>query len=112
MEYFEVSNVEATGLPLFEMKKIFDLDGDYKNISLNIVTIPPMSTVPKTGFSCHKEDEYAFFIEGELLTKSGGEEVLVKKGMATFIPRGEKHISENKTDKPCILVCMLVTPNE
>ena len=49
-------------------------------------------------------------IRDRVYTVSGDDVGTVGAGMATLIPRGEHHWCENRTDKPCTLVCMMVEP--
>lgn len=79
-------------------------------ISFSLITIHPGSRVPEVGDGFHSGDEYSYFLEGEVYTVSGDDVGTVGAGMATLIPRGEHHWCENRTDKPCTLVCMMVEP--
>ncbi|MEG2038851.1 MAG: cupin domain-containing protein, partial [Oscillospiraceae bacterium] len=85
-----------------------NISGDLTNVELNMITMPPGVRVPVEGTGFHDADEYSVFIDGEMYTESGNDKSIVKKGMATLIPKGEKHWCINKTDKPCTLLCMMV----
>lgn len=108
MEKIVLKDVPIRGLPLYEMQELFHLEGSYQDIKLSAITLLPGQRVPKTGTGVHKEDEYSFFISGEVYTESGDFRGTCGPGDATLIPRGEEHWCENRTDKPCQLVCMLV----
>ena len=100
MTLLDVSKLDAVGAPLYDMRKIFQIDAPASKISFSLITIHPGSRVP----------EYSYFLEGEVYTVSGDDVGTVGAGMATLIPRGEHHWCENRTDKPCTLVCMMVEP--
>ena len=106
MTLLEAKNLNATGQPLYEMRKLFEMKG-IKAANMSIITILPGSRVPEKGAGCHEGDEYSYFLEGEVYTESGENKGVVGKGMATLIPKGEWHWCENRTDKPCTLVCVM-----
>lgn len=108
MELIHVPNVEPHGLPLYEMRELFHIEGGYTDAKWSLITILPGSRVPETGDGFHDADEYSYFLEGEVYTESGRDIGVVGKGMATLIPKGEHHWCENRTDKPCTLVCLMV----
>lgn len=100
--------IQSIGMPLYDMRKIFKMTGEYTSVDFSLITIQPGSRVPETGDGFHEADEYSYFLEGEVYTVSGEDVGVVGKGQATLIPRGEHHWCENRTDKPCTLVCMMV----
>lgn len=100
--------IEAVGLPLYDMRKMFKMDGTYTHMDFSLITIQPGARVPQQGDGCHDADEYSYFLAGEVYTESGEDKGVVGKGAATLIPKGERHWCENRTDKPCTLVCMMV----
>lgn len=108
MKKLHIGDLPVTGLPLYEMQKIFMADGQYTDMTLSLVTLLPGKRVPTEGTGVHAEDEYSVFIEGEVYTESGNFADICKAGEATLIPRGEAHWCENRTDKPCKLVCVLL----
>lgn len=108
MKKITLSEVPVTGLPLYEMQKIFQEKGTYTDMTISLVTLLPGQRVPTEGTGKHEEDEYSVFIEGEVYTESGDFGGLCKQGEATLIPRGEAHWCENRTDKACQLVCVLL----
>ena len=110
MTLLDVSKLDAVGAPLYDMRKIFQSDAPASKISFSLITIHPGSRVPEVGDGFHSGDEYSYFLEGEVYTVSGDDVGTVGAGMATLIPRGEHHWCENRTDKPCTLVCMMVEP--
>ena len=110
MTLLDVSKLDAVGAPLYDMRKIFQIDAPASKISFSLITIQPGSRVPEVGDGFHSGDEYSYFLEGEVYTVSGDDVGTVGAGMATLIPRGEHHWCENRTDKPCTLVCMMVEP--
>lgn len=103
-----IADLPINGLPLYEMQKIFSDEGTFTDMTMSIVTLLPGQRVPTQGTGVHAEDEYSVFIEGEVYTESGDFAGLCKMGEATLIPRGEAHWCENRTDKPCRLVCVLL----
>lgn len=108
MEKIDVGGVPITGLPLYEMQQLFRASGAYTDMKMSYITLLPGRRVPATGTGAHEEDEYSFFLEGEVYTESGGFRGICRAGEATLIPRGEAHWCENRTDKPCTLVCVLL----
>lgn len=108
MTLIEVNELAPVGAPLYDLRKIFNLNGSYEHVDFSLITIQPGSRVPKTGDGFHDADEYSYFLEGEVYTVSGEDIGTVGKGQATLIPKGEHHWCENRTDKPCTLVCMMV----
>lgn len=108
MEKIKLDDLSPLGLPLYRMKKIFKLKGSFEDISLTEVILLPGQRVPKEGTGSHEEDEYSIFLEGEVYTESGDYKGICQKGDATLIPKGEAHWSENRTDKACRLICLLV----
>lgn len=107
MEKIALKDVAITGLPLYEMQQLFHLKGSYEDIKISYITLLPGQRVPETGTGVHEEDEYSFFTEGEVYTESGDFRGICGQGEATLIPKGERHWCENRTDKPCRLVCVL-----
>lgn len=103
-----VPDLPAVGLPQYELRKIFNLNGQYESVSFSLITILPGQRVPESGDGFHDADEYSYFLDGEVYTVSGDDVGTVGKGMATLIPKGERHWCENRTDNPCTLVCMMV----
>lgn len=108
MTIINVSDLPCVGMPMYDMRKIFLSEGSYTHVDFSLITIQPGARVPETGDGCHEADEYSYFLEGEVYTESGKDTGTVRKGMATLIPKGERHWCENRTDKPCTLVCMMV----
>lgn len=109
MTLIDVSALSPAGAPLYELRKIFQIDAPASSIDFELISILPGSRVPVEGDGCHDGDEYSYFLDGEVYTESGADKGTVGKGMATLIPRGERHWCENRTDKPCTLLCMMVT---
>lgn len=107
MEKITLDQVAVTGLPLYEMQQLFQLSGEYSDIKISYITLLPGKRVPERGVGAHEQDEYSFFVEGEVYTESGGFAGICRQGEATLIPRGEAHWCENRTGKPCRLVCVL-----
>ena len=108
MKIIDVSQLPTLGLPLYEMKEMFQINGDFSNAKISVITIPDGVRIPVEGTGCHEEDEYSFFIDGEVFTQSGDTSGIIKKGMATLIPKGEQHWCQNQSGKPCTLVCVMV----
>ena len=47
-------------------------------------------------------------IRDRVYTESGEFKGMCGAGEATLIPRGERHWCENRSDKPCRLVCVML----
>lgn len=109
MEKINVEEVEAIGMPMYEMKKLFNKKGDFKEVSMSVISLTPGERVPAEGMSCHEEDEYAYFISGEVNTYCDGKYSVEKAGEATFIPAGMEHWCINESSEPCVLVCFMVS---
>ena len=103
-----LAQVPVNGLPLFEIQKVYNVQGDFSAMSFSLITLLPGQRVPAEGFSCHTQDEYSIFLEGCVYTESGDYKGDCGQGEATLIPRGEHHWCENRTDKPCKLVCTMI----
>lgn len=108
MKKIKLDNIPVTGLPLYEMQRLFTASGSFSNISISYITLLPGHRVPASGTGVHEEDEYSFFLEGEVYTESGDFQGICQAGEGTLIPRGERHWCENRTDRPCRLLCVLV----
>lgn len=108
MEVIHSEDIEAVGMPMYEMKKLFNKKNDFADVTMSVITLIPGERVPAEGMSSHEEDEYSFFLSGEVDTYSSGEYTVVKKGDATLIPAGEEHWAINNGTEPCVLVCFMV----
>lgn len=108
MEKIKLDNIPVTGLPLYEMQRLFTAAGSFSQMSVSYITLLPGHRVPTSGTGVHEEDEYSFFLEGEVYTESGDFQDVCRVGEGTLIPRGERHWCENRTDRPCRLLCVLV----
>ena len=101
-------DIPAKTLSHFELPWYFTASGSFTDMSFSLITLLPGQRVPETGDGCHEEDEYSFFLEGEVYTVSGDYTGVCGAGEGTLIPRGERHWCENRTDKPCRLVCVML----
>ena len=108
MEKINLKDIPVKGLPLYEMQTLFQAKGTFTQADISYITLLPGQRVPETGDGCHEEDEYSFFLEGEVYTVSGDYTGVCGAGEGTLIPRGERHWCENRTDKPCRLVCVML----
>lgn len=108
MRKIKVEDLPVAGLPLYEMQKLFQVSRPCREVSFSVITLLPGKRVPVSGDGFHDADEYSFFLEGEVYTVSGEWSGICGKGDATLIPMGEHHWCENRTDRPCRLVCMMV----
>lgn len=108
MEVIHVNDVDPVGMPMYEMQKIFNKKDEFTDVSMSVVTLLPGERVPREGTGSHEEDEYSFFISGEVDTYCDGKHIVVKKGDATLIPAGQEHWAINNTNEPCVLVCFMV----
>jgi len=108
VEKIRLDSTPLTGLPLYEMQQLFNTSGSFSHMSISYITLLPGKRVPVSGSGVHEEDEYSFFLEGEVYTESGNFQGICRAGEATLIPRGEHHWCENRTDRPCRLLCVLI----
>ncbi|NLF35212.1 MAG: cupin domain-containing protein [Clostridiales bacterium] len=102
-----LADVEKTGLPLYEMQTLFQAARPLEDVKVSYITLLPGKRVPEQGTGAHAEDEYSFFLEGEVYTESGEFQGVCGPGDATLIPRGEAHWCENRTDRPCRILCLM-----
>lgn len=112
MEKINTDHVDPIGMPMYEMKKLFSKQGDFKEVSMSVISLTPGERVPAVGMSSHEEDEYSFFFNGEVDTYCDGKHSVVKAGEATLIPAGMEHWSINNSSDPCMLVCFMVKKAE
>ena len=49
MTLLDVSKLDAVGAPLYDMRKIFQIDAPASKISFSLITIHPGSRVPEVG---------------------------------------------------------------
>lgn len=108
MKMIHLKDIPHDGLPLFDRQMVFNSTGEFSKMSFSLITLLPGQRVPEEGYGFHTEDEYSIFIEGEVYTESGDFTGNIKSGEATLIPKGERHWCENKTNKPCILACVMI----
>ena len=100
MTLLDVSKLDAVGAPLYDMRKIFQIDAPASKISFSLITIHPGSRVPEVGDGFHSGDEYSYFLEGEVYTVSGDDVGTVGAGMATLIPVSYTHLDVYKRQRP------------
>lgn len=108
MEKINLKDIPVKGLPLYEMQTLFQAKGAFTQADISYITLLPGQRVPQQGTGAHDADEYSFFLEGEVYTVSGSFAGVCAAGEGTLIPMGEAHWCENRTDKPCRLLCVLV----
>lgn len=108
MEKIVLKDLPVDGVPVYEMQHLFKTSGHFSNVNISYITLLPGRRVPVDGTGFHTEDEYSFFLEGEVYTESGDFRGVCRAGEGTLIPKGERHWCENRTDKPCRLVCVMV----
>lgn len=108
MEKIKLDQIPVTGLPLYEMQRLFQTAGSFTDVTISFITLLPGKRVPETGTGAHAEDEYSFFLEGEVYTESGDFKGVCGAGEGTLIPKGEPHWCENRTEMPCRLLCVMV----
>ena len=108
MEKITLDSIPVTGLPLYEMQRIFSASGSFTTMSMSYITLLPGQRVPVSDTGVHAEDEYSFFLEGEVYTESGLFQGICRTGEGTLIPRGERHWCENRTDRSCRLLCVMI----
>ncbi len=73
-------------------------------VTIGSAVFGPNSRVPEEGFGVHDFDEYSFIIEGELETQIEDQLLTMRADQFSYIAKGEKHWSMNKTDKDCKVV--------
>jgi quercetin dioxygenase-like cupin family protein len=73
-------------------------------VTIGSAVFGPNSRVPEEGFGVHDFDEYSFIIEGELEAQIEDQLVTLGPEQFSYIAKGEKHWSMNKSDKDCRLV--------
>lgn len=89
MTLLDVSKLDAVGAPLYDMRKIFQIDAPASKISFSLITIHPGSRgAPEVGDGFHSGDEYSYFLEGEVYTVSGDDVGTVGAGMPPLSPVG------------------------
>jgi mannose-6-phosphate isomerase-like protein (cupin superfamily) len=108
MEKIQLNELPVGGLPLYEMQRLFGASGHFRSMSMSYITLLPGHRVPDFGTGVHTADEYSFFLEGEVYTESGDYQGICRAGEGTLIPRGERHWCENRTDRPCRLLCVMI----
>ena len=108
MEKITLDSIPVTGLPLYEMQRLFSASGSFATMSMSYITLLPGQRVPENGTGVHAEDEYSFCLEGEVYTESGTFQGICRTGEGTLIPHGEHHWCENRTDRPCRLLCVMI----
>lgn len=112
MEKVNVKDVQPIGMPMYEMRKMFQKKGNFEEVSMSVISLTPGERVPAEGVSVHEEDEYSFIYSGEIHTYADGKYSVEGAGDATFFPAGEEHWCINKSDEPCLLVCFMVKNKE
>lgn len=108
MKLIHIMELDCVGMPMYDMRKLFNVEGSFENMTFSYIALQPGMRIPPEGFSKHDADEYSCFISGEVFTYSGGEERTVKAGQATWIPKGEEHWCINKGTEPCVLICAML----
>lgn len=112
MKKVNIDDVESIGMPMYEMKKLFNKQDNYTEMTMSVISLMPGERVPAEGMSCHEEDEFSFFISGEVETYCNGKHSVEGAGDATFIPAGMEHWCINTTSEPCKLVCFMLKKAE
>lgn len=70
------------------------------------MTIMPGKTI---GEHAHTEDaEIYYILEGEVVANDNGTEVIMTAGDAMFTGGGATHAVENKSDKPAMLLAIVI----
>lgn len=72
----------------------------------------PNARVPEIGFGVHDFDEYSYILEGEIEAQIEEKLVTLKAGDFSYIAKGEKHWSNNKSSSNCKLIWIKVTKKE
>lgn len=112
MKKVNINDIDPVGMPMYEMKKLFNKQDNFNEMSMSVISLLPGERVPAEGMSCHEEDEYSFFISGEVDTYCDGKYSVEKAGDATFIPAGMEHWCINNGSEPCKLVCFMLKKAE
>ncbi|AXY25682.1 cupin [Suicoccus acidiformans] len=87
---------------------LLEQKGNYHQVSMGQSIIPPHTKLPETGYSEHAGDEYSIIINGQLFGESGGKPFEIQEGELSFIPKGEVHWCENRSDEPVTLFYIMV----
>ena len=107
MELKCINDLPVEGTAACHIKNLF-----YKNgVKLQYVAIQPGSRVPEEGSKAHEQDEYCFFISGEIecgVEGPDGSVRITKPGECSYIPRGQKHYSINRSNTECIILAVMV----
>jgi len=112
MEKIKVDTIEPIGMPMYEMRKLFSKQGNFKEVSMSVISLMPGERVPTEGMSCHEEDECSYIFSGEINTYCNGKYSVEKAGDATLIAAGIEHWCINESSEPCMLVCFMVKKAE
>ncbi len=87
------------------MTDIFDLKlTPSQTFTMGTAFFPPHTTVPEAA---HTGDEISLVLEGEIFCDASGETHRLTSGNASWIPRGENHVSYTK-ENSAVVVWMLV----
>ena len=77
-------------------------------VTIGTAIFRPNARVPEVGFGVHDFDEYSFIIEGELEAQIEDQHVNLGPDQFSYIAKGERHWSINKSTKDCKLVWISV----
>ena len=108
MDVLKLADLQEEGNESYSMKTVFQEAVGDSSVKVGRVVIRAGETVPLTGVSKHRENEYSIILKGSLVTDIGDEKIRVTAGDATFIPKGEEHVATNDGEEDCELVFVLV----
>ncbi len=77
-------------------------------VAIGTAEFKPYSRVPEEGYGTHDFDEYSYVFSGEIKARIGDADVIISEGSFSFIPKGMKHFSENKSENICKLIWVKV----
>lgn len=81
-------------------------------IEVGTAIFKPNARIPDEGFGVHYFDEYSYIIEGEIEAQIEDKLVTLAAGDFSYIAKGEKHWSKNKSNSDCKLIWIKVTKKE
>jgi mannose-6-phosphate isomerase-like protein (cupin superfamily) len=82
-----------------------------EDIQIGIITLPPHTRSPKTGYSVHEEsEEFAYILSGEIRFHTKEKHYTLRKGELMHNSKGTHHYIENDRDEPAKIIWILSPP--
>ena len=108
MTEIKVGDLRPTGLPLYQLRQMFHATGDFEDVTFSLSS--RLSLVP--AYPLREQDATmrtsTLIFLTERSTRSAERTLVWWARGRTLIPRGEYHWCENRSDRPCTLICMMV----